>query len=407
MSTSLLYHVWGVRDVHYRSVEFLNGTTVFHATINPKYVRCTCCRSYRVIGSGGNFRVFHLPPAGSRRIQMSVWIPRIECKSCKAIRQVKIPFADPKKHYTRSLERYVISLFPAMTIDEITRHTGLGWNTVKNIHKRHLHKKYKNIRLRKLRYIAIDEVCIGKGHKYLTIVMDLCSGAVIHIGEGKGGDALKPFWKRLKRSKAKIQAVATDMGKAYINAVMTYLPKADLVLDHFHVVKWFNEKLTKLRRDLYKEAEGMGKDLLKGLRWLILKNPENLKSHENLDKDQRHRLQEALALNEPLCKAYYMKEELRYLWKQPNKDTADRLLKCWITCARNSGVAVLKKAAKQLQLYRSALLRWYDHRISTGPLENMNGKIGTLQRRGYGWRDQEYFFLRIKHLHRSAYALTG
>ena len=154
MSTSLLYHIWGVREIHYRSVEFLNGTTIFHATINPKYVRCTCCKSYSVIGSGGIFRVFHLPPAGSKKIQMSVWVPRIECKSCKVIRQIKIPFADPKKHYTRSLERYIISLFPAMTIDEITRHTGLGWNTVKNIHKRHLRKKYKNIRLRKLRYIV-------------------------------------------------------------------------------------------------------------------------------------------------------------------------------------------------------------------------------------------------------------
>ncbi len=180
-----------------------------------------------------------------------------------------------------------------------------------------------------------------------------------------------------------------------------------MVLDHFHVVKWFNEKLTKLRRDLQKEAEGIGKKVLKGLRWLLLKNPENLKPHEDPIKDQRRRLQEALALNGPLCKAYNMKEELRHLWKQSDKDAADTLLTCWVTCARKWGVVVLKKAAKQLQLYRFALLRWYDHRISTGPLENMNGKVGTLQRTGYGWHDQEYLFLRISHLYGPAYASTG
>lgn len=173
------------------------------------------------------------------------------------------------------------------------------------------------------------------------------------------------------------------------------------------MVKSFYEKLTKLRRDLQKEAEGIGKKVLKSLRWLLLKNPENLKPHEDPVKDQRRRLQEALALNEPLCKAYNMKEELRHLWKQSDKDAVNTLLTCWITSAGNSGVVVLTKAAKQLQLYRFALLRWYDHRISTRPLENMNGKVGTLQRMGYGWHDQEYLFLRISDLHRSVYASTG
>lgn len=179
------------------------------------------------------------------------------------------------------------------------------------------------------------------------------------------------------------------------------------MLDHFHVVKWFNEKLTKLRRALYKHADRMGRKTLRGVRWLLMKNPENLRSHQTEAKDERHRLQEALAFNEPLMMAYYMKEELRYLWKQRDKQTAERLLDQWCNRADASGVSLLKAAAKQLRLFKFALLNWYDHKISTSPLEAMNNKIGILQRNAYGYRDEEYFHLRIKHLHRSTYALVG
>src|SRR5262249_6058049 len=87
---------------------------------------------------------------------------------------------------------------------------------------------------------------IAKGHRYLTVVLDLDSGAVVFVGDGKGAKALKPFWKRLRGSKAVIQAVAMDMSPAYREAVSTYLPDAKIVFDRFHVMKLFNEKLSNL-----------------------------------------------------------------------------------------------------------------------------------------------------------------
>ena len=96
------------------------------------------------------------------------------------------------------------------------------------------------------------------------------------------------------------------MGPAYISAVQSHIPEATLLFDHFHIIKLFNEKLTRLRRDLQREAEnGLGKPVLKGIRWLLLKNPDNLDDTHN----ERQRLEEALKLNEPLATAYYMKEE--------------------------------------------------------------------------------------------------
>ena len=162
---------------------------------------------------------------------------------------------------------------------------------IKDIQKRDLLRRYARPKLKHLRRIAIDEIAIAKGHRYLTVVMDLDSGAVVFVGDGKGAKALQPFWKRLRGSKAVIEAVAMDMSPAYREAVSTHLPKAQIVFDRFHVMKLFNEKLSDLRRALHREAtDVLHKQVLKGTRWLLLKNPENLDEH----RDEKKRLEEAL-----------------------------------------------------------------------------------------------------------------
>ena len=198
-----------------------------------------------------------------------------------------------------------------------------------------------------------------------------------------------------------------EMFSGYIAAVLEHLPKADLVLDHFHLVKWFNEKLSLLRRQLYHQAIDMQKAVLKGSRWLLLKAPENLKSHRDHKKDERIRLQAALELNQPLAIAYYMKERLRLLFQCTNRDRAEMELKAWIQEASSSGIRILKDAARKLLIWKPFILNWHKHRISTGKLEAINGKIGILQRNAYGYRDDEYLKLRIFNLHNSTYALTG
>jgi transposase len=230
-------------------------------------------------------------------------------------RQVDVGFADPRRSYTRRFERYVLGLSRKMTIRDAAAYLGVGWDLVKDIQKRDLSRRFARPKLKHLRWIAIDEIAVAKGHKYLTVVMDLKSGAVVFVGDGKGADALKPFWKRLRPSGAKIEAVAMDMSAAYRGAVSAHLKKAVIVFDHFHVVKLFNDKLSELRRSLYHRAEADQKKVLKGSRWLLLKNPENL----NQAKDEKKRLEEALALNKPLATAYYLKEDLRQFWEQPGK----------------------------------------------------------------------------------------
>jgi transposase len=319
------------------------------------------------------------------------------------IRQVAVDFADPRRTYTKAFERYALELSRRMTILDVARHLGVSWDIIKDIQKRDLSRRYAKPKLKGLRRIAIDEIAVFKGHRYLTVVLDLESGAVVFVGDGKGGDALKPFWKRLRRCKAKVEAVAMDMSPAYHDAVTTYLPKAKIVFDHFHVIKLFNDKLSDLRRSLYHRATDEQKKVLKGSRWLLLKAPENLDPERN----EEARLEEALKLNKPLATAYYLKEDLRQFWDQPGKTFAGAFLTDWTRRAEASGIRMLQEMAKTLESHREGLLAYYDYRISTGPLEGTNNKIKTMKRQAYGFRDLEFFKLKILAIHEAKYALVG
>ena len=138
---------------------------------------------------------------------------------------------------------------------DVARLLGIGWDVVKDILKRHLHRRFGKSSLNGLEYIAIDEFSVRKGHKYMTLVMDLRSGKVLFVGDGRGTDSLKPFWERLKRSRARIRAVAKDMSAAYVGSVLEHLPCVAMVLDHFHVVKLMNDRFTKVRRKLHRELQ--------------------------------------------------------------------------------------------------------------------------------------------------------
>jgi transposase len=401
MSTSLLYQAFGIRGYHYVRTDYLEGAVLFTIEQDRSKLRCPACGSYRLTAHGGEQRVLRLVPIGKKPTCLVFRVPRVECHNCQVTRQVSVPFADPRRRYTHAFERYALELSQHMTIQDVARHLGVGWDTIKDIQKRDLQLHFAKPKLKKLRQIAIDEIAIGKGHHYLTVVLDR---AVVFVGTGKGSEALEPFWKRLRASRARIQAVATDMSLAYINAVREHLPRAIHVFDHFHVIKLFNDKLSDFRRELYREAtELMHKQILKGTRWLLLKNPENLDPRRR----ERERLDEALRINQPLAAVYYMKEDLRQIWQQADKATARRVLDDWIRRADQSGIKMLQKFASTLSMYRTGILAYYDCPISTGPLEGTNTKIQLMKRQAYGFRDQEFFMLEIYALHRTKYALVG
>ncbi len=404
MSTSFIYHAFGLKGYDYVRLAYVAGEIVFRVRPKATLIRCPTCSSSNVRKRGKAIRKLKTLPIGRKCVWLEVEVPRVECHECACIRLIDVGIADPRRKYTKVFERYALTLARMTTIKDVAALLGIGWDCAKDILKRYLNQRFGNPNLSELKYIAIDEISVRKGHKYVTLVLDLKSGAVVFVGDGKGADALDPFWRRLKRSRAKIEAVATDMSPAYIGAVLSNLPGVPLVFDHFHVVKLMNEKLTEIRRNLHRELKDtMGKDVLKGSRWILLKNPENL----NTERNEKERLQEALQLNVPLSTAYYMKEDLRQIWSQPNKAIATEFLDGWIARATSSCIGPLVKLGNTLSAYRFGILAWYDHPISSGPLEGTNNKIKTMKRQAYGYRDQEFFKLRIMGIHEAKYALTG
>ena len=404
MSTSLLYHGFGLIGYRYVRQEFRGGQVIFRIEQPRERLHCPRCGHDNVWVQGGVERRFRLPPIGCKPVLLEFKVPRVRCFRCDRTRQVKVGFADPKKRYTRSFERYALELSRHMTIQDVAQHLQVSWDTIKEIQSANLQRRFGKPKLHKLKEIAIDEIAVGKGHRYLTVVLNLRSGAVVFVGDGKGVEALEIFWKRLRRARAQVRAVATDMSPAYIRAVRDHLPKAVHVFDHFHVIKLFNDKLSDFRRELYLQAScDQERKVLKGTRWLLLKNPENL-------DDNRHelqRLEEALRLNKPLALAYYLKEDLRQIWNQPNQRTARRVLRDWLARARASGIRMLVQFAATLEKHQEGVLNYYHYPISTGPLEGTNTKIQVMKRQAYGFRDYAFFKLKILGLHETKHALVG
>ena len=366
---------------------------------------CRNCGCSRVHLHESRQRFWKAAPLGLTPVFVTMKTPRVKCLSCGSRPWHQPAFAEGQRQITKKFERVIEVWLSRLTIQDAVAMFGVSWNTICEIDIRRL-KKLSRPGLSDLKRLAIDEIYLGKRHKFITLVVDLDTRAVISVGPGRGLAGLQGIFLRLKRAQAQVQAVATDMSGGYIAAVLKYLPKARLVYDHFHVIKLMNDKLTTLRRDLYTEAAGpMHRQVLKGIRWLLLKNPESLQQNGQVDESQR--LEDALRLNKSLAIAYYLKEDLGQFWNQKSILAAERFLEDWCRRADASGIRVLKTMAKTLRTHRRGLLNWYIDPISTGPLEGINNKIGALQRRAYGYRNYEHFKQRLLTLHHTKFVLNG
>jgi transposase len=288
-----------------------------------------------------------------------------------------------------------------MTLSEVAAVSHLGWDTVKEIVKSDLGRRYARIPLRQVRYLAVDEFHVGAKGRFMTVVLDLESGRILWVAKGRGGEALRKFFRRLRVARAKVKAVACDMSAAYWSAVLKYLPGVDVVFDHFHIIKLANEKIDELRRALQREAGILERRYIKGTRYLLLMGEENVP-----DK-KRAALEQALRFNEPLSMAYYLKEELRMLWSQPTQAGMKKYLEAWCAQAIESGIVQMISLARTVRMHSTGILNYFKHPISTGKLEGINNKIKTLKRKAYGYRDEPFFVLKLYSLHESKFKLTG
>lgn len=293
--------------------------------------------------------------------------------------------------YTKWVARFVIALRAEMSIKAVAHFTGLHWETVKNIEKAWLEKKYRKIRLNEVEVLGIDEVHLGKVLGFITVVRDMDSGAVLFIGKGKGGDALKVFRKRIRHRAKHIKAVAIDMANSYSAWVAEVLPDADIVYDHFHVIKLMNDRMNNLRRSTMNKLEDEQKKELKGKRFLLLRN------EESLSEDAAGELQKLRSEFEDLGTASLMKEYLRNIYKLADGyELARTAFLLWCEKAEASGIQCLKQMAKTIRKRIEGLLAYWKHdKLNSASQEGFNNKIGWLTRQAYGYRDEKYLYLKI------------
>jgi transposase len=345
-------------------------------------------------------------PIGLKPTLIVAHLHRLQCERCGVTRVESLEVADPRRSYIRAFARYVVEMARYMTKAAIaTILKFVSWNTIKDIIKTDLKRRLKRRKLNRVRRIAIDEVAVKKGHRYLTTVVDLDTGEVIFCVEGKDAECLKPFFLRIKRSrKARLEAIAVDMSKAYLKAIELYGPPGVKVIhDRYHLVANMNAVLDEVRRDEYREKQGAERAVIKGSRYLLLSGWEKVAA----DKTKRSRLEALLALNETLHKAHLLKEDLRLFWEQDSRGQAEAFISTWWKEARSVNNAHLSAMADTVESHLEGILNYYDHPITTGPLEGLNNKIKVLKRVAYGFRDMEYFKLRILFIREASFALVG
>ena len=174
----------GIRGYQYVKATYEAGRAMFTILQERGNLRCAACGSRHVVRRGFQPRCFRSLPIGSRPVQIESNVARVGCVDCGEVHQVPVDFADERRTYPHAFERYVLELSHHMTIRVVAEHLQVGWDLVKGIQKRSLRRRFRRVELKHLRRIAIDEISIGRGHRYLTVVLDLQSGAVAFVGEG-------------------------------------------------------------------------------------------------------------------------------------------------------------------------------------------------------------------------------
>ncbi|ONP86079.1 ISL3 family transposase, partial [Burkholderia cenocepacia] len=235
---------------------------------------------------------------------------------------------------------------------------------------------------------------LHKGHRYATVVVEPISRQVLWIGQGRSRETARAFFEQLPEGVAeRIEAVAIDMTTAYELEIKANCPQAEVVYDLFHVVaKYGREVIDRVRVDQANQLRHNrpARKVLKSSRWLLLRNRHNLRA------DQAVHLNELLEANQPLLCVYLLRDELKRLWFYQRPAWAQRAWEQWVRQARQSGIAPLKLFAERLQNYWHGIRARCRHPLNTSVVEGINNTIKVIKRRAYGYRDEEYFFLKIR-----------
>ena len=392
-------------------------------------VRCPYCHGKVYADGYGRVTLKDVPVWYGMAQELTFECHRYECRQCGKKFTEEVPIQHSGTKVTERAARWIQAMLRfKVSIRSIQGLTGIHWETIRNLHlevmENTLEDHMANLKENgyRPRLLAVDEFAIRKGHTYATCVMDIETGEVLWVGEGRSKEDFEHFFAETDSSFfTNVMAVAMDMNASYHLLVQKYLPKAKIVYDRYHMQAQFGkdvlgvirlnearahkeksraiqESLSQLQdndRKLAKEEARKEQRLytiVKRARWTLLKNSETLK------ETQVSYLAEILDAHSDLAVCYAMKEEMCNLFRLRDPIEAEIGWKKWFTAARESGIPVLAHFAELKEKRIDGLIAHAVYPISTGKLEGFNNKIKVAKRLAYGYRNNLFFFTLVRFL---------
>jgi len=311
-------------------------------------------------------------------------IRRLRCPTCRKVRTEAVPWARPRSTFTRPFEDVVGFLAQQLNHTAVATLTGISWVTVGSIARRLVDELLHDDRFDNLRRIGVDEISYRRHHNYLTVVIDHDRQRVVWAAEGKSADVLAQFFDLVGPDRcASIELVSIDMSAAYEKATRQAVPEATIVFDRFHVAQLAQKAVDEVRRQQVRKLDPDDRRALKNTRWALLR-----RHHNRTDRD-RATLAYVREVNDPLYRAYLLKETLLDIFEYVYPAVAKRRLREWLAWACRCRLAPFVKLGRTIRRHLDGVLAFIKHRLTNARLEGMNNKIRLLSHRAFGFHSAD------------------
>lgn len=324
------------------------------------------------------------------RTEIRAAIPRSRCQAC-GVKTITVPWAGKHSRFTLMFEAMAIRVLQACAnVSRAAELLGLCWDSVHRIIDRAVARGLDRRSLEGVRHLGMDEKSFGKGHAYVSIMTDLDNPRVLEVAQERTIEAADSLWETLPDAqREQVASVSIDMWQAFMTSAEKNVPNAEIVHDKFHVSKYLNDAVDKVRRREHKTLTQSGDDRLKGSRQLWLYNVENL------DRKRRSELQEIQQQDLKTGRAWAIKENFRRFWKYIYPGTANEFFRRWYSWAIRSRLDPIKKVARMLKSHLDGLLSYFRHRFTNAVSEGFNSRIQSIKSAARGFRNFANYRLRI------------
>lgn len=309
------------------------------------------------------------------------------------VKSEKLEWLSDNPFYTKRLAFHIGRRCRSSSIKDVAKELHLDWKTVKDLDKQYMQEQLRRAGKPRPKIIGIDEISVRKGHEYRIVVSDLEKRIPIWFGgKDRTEKSMDEFYQHLGvKSSQKIKLAIMDMWKAFEKSAKNNIPQAAILYDKFHIIKHLGEALDTIRKQEYARLKGKDKKYIKGQKYILLSN------RENLTLDGKASLKTLLELNKRLNSAYVLKESFGQLWDYQTEGWARRFFDNWKKSLKWQRLKPYEKFAELIEKHWDGIAAHSkpENKVALGFVEGLNNKIRVFQRRAYGLQDEEYLRLKV------------